>query len=223
MDFLRILIEQDHAWAAAINNAVNAHAGLARFAQFCAEWLIIGMGILVAGSALWGVTLRETRARAQTAKERSWLFPSGMPPPARTVAAETAVRRWDFFPAMVAMSAAGAGYVIRTMAGTLIARARPYQSGETVALLIGGASGHSFPSGHATVAFALACGIAPDRPVLGMVLLGCAILIAAGRVMVGVHYPLDVAAGAVLGAGMAWLIRQLLKRWRGRFQLSKTL
>ncbi|WP_369203005.1 phosphatase PAP2 family protein [Streptomyces sp. PU-14G] len=57
----------------------------------------------------------------------------------------------------------------------------------------------SFPSNHATLAAALAVGLALTRPRLAAVTLPLAVAAALLRVLVGVHYPHDVLAGAVLG------------------------
>lgn len=64
----------------------------------------------------------------------------------------------------------------------------------------------SFPSGHATVAFACATALALAVPRLALPLYALAALVAWSRVYVGVHYPLDVLAGAVLGVALALAI-----------------
>ena len=64
----------------------------------------------------------------------------------------------------------------------------------------------SFPSGHATVAFACATILALAVPRLAPPLFALAGLVAWSRVYVGVHYPLDVLAGAVLGVVLAFAI-----------------
>lgn len=38
-----------------------------------------------------------------------------------------------------------------------------------------------------------------------------AVLLAAARVLLGLHYPLDVAAGAALGLGAAWAVCALAR------------
>jgi undecaprenyl-diphosphatase len=57
----------------------------------------------------------------------------------------------------------------------------------------------SFPSSHSSAAFALAFSVAIVDPVLGGTLLAAAVTVAWGRVFTGVHYPLDVAAGLIVG------------------------
>jgi undecaprenyl-diphosphatase len=61
----------------------------------------------------------------------------------------------------------------------------------------------SFPSGHAASAFAFAAGVALEKPMVGIPLLGLASAVAYSRVYVGVHYPSDVVAGAAIGTAVA--------------------
>lgn len=68
---------------------------------------------------------------------------------------------------------------------------------------------YSFPSGHATVSFACATVLILAVPRLRVPLYVLAALIAFSRVYVGVHYPFDVLAGAVLGVGIATALRML--------------
>ncbi len=84
-----------------------------------------------------------------------------------------------------------------------IGRPRPAVADPDPATLVGLPATSSFPSGHATVAFACATVLALGRPRLALWLFALAALIAFSRVYVGVHYPFDVLAGAVLGVAVA--------------------
>lgn len=68
----------------------------------------------------------------------------------------------------------------------------------------------SFPSGHTSAAFAVATGLAGEGLLLGLGFLALAAGIAASRVYLGAHYPLDVAAGVLIGVGAGLAARLLL-------------
>ena len=61
----------------------------------------------------------------------------------------------------------------------------------------------SFPSGHAASATAFAVGASSELPRAAVPVGGLAAAVAYSRVYVGVHYPLDVAVGAMCGAAVA--------------------
>jgi undecaprenyl-diphosphatase len=62
---------------------------------------------------------------------------------------------------------------------------------------------YSFPSGHTLHAVAFSTLGVAFVPALAVVLVPFAILVAASRVVLGLHYPSDVLVGAALGAGLA--------------------
>jgi undecaprenyl-diphosphatase len=70
----------------------------------------------------------------------------------------------------------------------------------------------SFPSGHATVFFALATVVYSYHKRLGYFFFVCAFLIAISRVVTGVHYPIDILAGAVIGILIAYLSTIFLQK-----------
>ena len=70
----------------------------------------------------------------------------------------------------------------------------------------------SFPSGHAMTAFAVAGAIALLAPRLRWAALGAASVIALSRVYLGVHFWLDVLAGAGFGMAIAVLIVAAVRR-----------
>ena len=93
----------------------------------------------------------------------------------------------------------------------LIARTRPCVALDNVHLLVNKTTSFSFPSSHAVNFFALATyfGYFYRKYIWWFLLL--ATLVAYSRVYVGVHYPFDVLAGAIVGVACAFTIIYLWK------------
>jgi undecaprenyl-diphosphatase len=116
--------------------------------------------------------------------------------------------------AWVFASAAASG-VIAWLAsegiGLLYFRPRPFAALSGVHLLIAKSPlDKSFPSDHASIAFALAFAVYFADRRWGGVFLAMAAAIAVARVYVGVHYFSDVIAGALLGFICAFLVHRLI-------------
>jgi undecaprenyl-diphosphatase len=80
-----------------------------------------------------------------------------------------------------------------------VARARPCDADGRSAALIDLPDPFSFPSGHAAAAFAVAAVAAVAHPLAAPALLALASTVAASRVRLRVHRPVDIVAGALLG------------------------
>ena len=96
--------------------------------------------------------------------------------------------------------AVGAGYVINTAVKRVIRRPRPVLDG--LPPLTSTITGLSFPSAHATTSFTAARvyrGLLPAAPLYTV-----AVAFALSRPYLGVHYPSDVLAGALLGTVAPW-------------------
>jgi undecaprenyl-diphosphatase len=78
----------------------------------------------------------------------------------------------------------------------------------------------SLPSGHATTAFAALAAVGLVWPRLRWIMLAYALAIAVSRVVLLAHYPSDVIAGAALGAGGAFLVRDWFAARRLGFVLG---
>lgn len=92
-----------------------------------------------------------------------------------------------------------------------IGRPRPFLRYPSPPPLVHVARDQSFPSGHAAIAFACATVLTSVRPRLGPWLFLLAAAIAWSRIYVGVHYPLDVLGGAVLGLLVGAVVIALLR------------
>lgn len=93
-------------------------------------------------------------------------------------------------------------------------RPRPYVADSSVMPLVP-SDGWSFPSGHASFFFALAAAVYCYDRRWGTALFIGAIGNGVGRVAAGVHYPLDIAGGAVVGivaAAIVWFFARRLER-----------
>ena len=118
-------------------------------------------------------------------------------------AAALSLRRPQVF--VWTLVADGLGELVADVLKAVIPRARPH-----VHALVPRPHSHSFPSGHATTSFACATVLALLIPRLALPLFVLAAAIAWSRVYVGVHFPLDVLAGAGLGLGIGACVARAL-------------
>ena len=96
----------------------------------------------------------------------------------------------------------------------LVARLRPWLVVEGLQALVAEHDPNSFPSGHSCAAFA-AAGVwcrGLSRRWLKVGAIVTAALMAVSRLYVGVHFPSDVLAGALLGSMCAWVVWMAEKR-----------
>lgn len=85
-------------------------------------------------------------------------------------------------------------------------RPRPYQVHQAVVLGERPLDHFSFPSGHTLHAVMLCILMGYIMPAMLLVLLPFTLLVAVSRVILGLHYPSDVLAGAAIGATLAGLL-----------------
>jgi undecaprenyl-diphosphatase len=71
----------------------------------------------------------------------------------------------------------------------------------------------SFPSDHAAAAFAIAFAVLAFSRRAGIAFLGAATLIGLSRIALGMHYPSDVLAGALVGFAAAALVTTVGRPW----------
>lgn len=108
------------------------------------------------------------------------------------------------------LAVGAAGLLIYGLLKRRTARRRPCVSLHGLHLCMPPLDEFSFPSGHTLHATSFALVALHHLPALGLGLLAFAVLTALVRVMLGLHYPSDVVAGAVIGAAVAVVSRWLL-------------
>ncbi len=118
----------------------------------------------------------------------------------------------------------GIGMLLSLLAGflagncllkNLIGRSRPCWITEPgLPLLISNPQDYSFPSGHTLASFESAVTILFYHKGWGMAALILAALIGFSRMYLFVHFPTDVLAGALLGIGIALIVRKGMSKYR---------
>jgi undecaprenyl-diphosphatase len=114
-------------------------------------------------------------------------------------------------------------FILSTVFGSFISElvlkyyiARPRPSLNIGATILASPGNFSFPSTHATLAFAMAYILSREEPRKRRAFFILAILISVSRIYLGVHYPLDVVAGMILGYAIGWAsfwIAPKILRW----------
>ncbi|OGJ04115.1 hypothetical protein A3G06_01325 [Candidatus Nomurabacteria bacterium RIFCSPLOWO2_12_FULL_46_14] len=104
--------------------------------------------------------------------------------------------------------AAGLAWLIAYFLKDFIASGRPFVSLADISSLFLKES-YAFPSGHAAFFGALAVAIFLNHRQAGYVFIIFALLIGAARIAAGVHFPIDILGGFVLGALVAYFMRKV--------------
>lgn len=97
--------------------------------------------------------------------------------------------------ALSIITSGGITYIIKRLKN----RIRPYIKIPTLVIKKIGVDDYSFPSGHTTAAFSVGVSIALSFSSLAVISIVIASLVGFSRIYLGVHYPTDVGAGAVVG------------------------
>lgn len=112
--------------------------------------------------------------------------------------------------ALEAMVSAGlARFVLAEIIRLLWFRPRPFVALNFSPLINKSAEEASFPSGHASFYFALSTIIYLYNKKAGILFYIASFLIVVSRVFVGIHWPSDILAGALLGILTAWVLNKI--------------
>ena len=116
-------------------------------------------------------------------------------------------RKWKLAAAN-GLAAAAVAVVVNLVIHSIWDRPRPYEA-HTISHPWSSSTDPSFPSDHASASLAIAFAVVAFDTVAGALFLAAALLIAVGRLLVGAHYPGDIAASVVVAAGAALLVVKL--------------
>lgn len=108
-------------------------------------------------------------------------------------------------PAIVMALTGALGVLVYALLKRVFARERPFITHAAIDRAAAPLDRYSFPSGHTLHAVSFAWQACAHFPQAAWVLLPLAALIAGSRVVLGLHYPSDVLAGAAIGAALAEL------------------
>jgi membrane-associated phospholipid phosphatase len=103
-----------------------------------------------------------------------------------------------------------AAYVLAYIVKFIVHAPRPFDAFKDVHSLIT-ETGYAFPSGHATFFAALAVSIFFMHKRAGYVFMVFALVIGIARIMAGVHFPIDILGGFVLGAIVSYAVAYFRK------------
>ena len=117
----------------------------------------------------------------------------------------TAYGREAWLPVAHMAATAVVGILVYKILKRLLLRERPFASYSDVHLFGHPMDRYSFPSGHTLHATAFMVMLAAWFPLVMWLMLPLAVSIALSRVVLGLHYPTDVLAGAAIGFAIARL------------------
>ncbi|MBU4360443.1 phosphatase PAP2 family protein [Candidatus Parcubacteria bacterium] len=183
---MQYILNLDYQIFQAINSLSGKWQVLDWFGIFCAKYLIWIMFLVF---VIWWIKLAKTRSSEDWPVEgkRKWLIFGSVGLP-------------------VVLS-----FFINQLLAMIRFRDRPFLN-LNISKLVEPLSEKSFPSDHSAMAFAIAVAVYFHNKKLGEILLVLAFLVALGRVYTGVHYPIDVVAGAIVGTVLSVIFYKIYKK-----------
>jgi len=115
-------------------------------------------------------------------------------------------RKLKVFQAILAITASVLSWVIALFVKSQIPQPRPFQTNGYPPLTLTVPGDFAFPSAHTAAIFGLATFIWLANRKLGIIFFVFAVIVSLGRIISNVHFPVDVAGGALVGMFIALVI-----------------
>jgi undecaprenyl-diphosphatase len=182
---------------------------------FATAWLVCSRGTATWDTRVFRAINEPSAGVAAILTPVSKLFlPAGIMAAVVLFGAYVWLRNRSLIPLVAAATAAALAWMLAHAAKAAVLRPRPYEVVPQAVLRQDPAHGTSFPSAHTCITVAVVLVLVPfvSRPA-AVAAVAYAVLVAWSRVYVGVHYPLDVVAGAGLGLVAGGLVVAVLA-WR---------
>ncbi len=180
------ILNLDYQIFQAINSLSGKWQVLDWFGIFCAKYLIFVVFLIF---VIWWIKITKTRS------SENWPIEGK--------------RKWLIFGSVTLPAVLS--FLVNQLLALIKFRGRPFLNLD-INKLVEPLSEKSFPSDHSAIAFAIAVAVYFHNKKLGKILLVLAFLIALGRIFGGVHYPIDVIGGAVVGTVLAFVFYKIYKK-----------
>lgn len=120
------------------------------------------------------------------------------------------INKWEGF-VLVCVSGGFTWFFTKFIAKIFFHTPRPFNIFPQVQSLFA-ESGYAFPSGHTAVASAIAFALFFTNKKVGYVFMFFALIVGLSRIIAGVHFPIDILGGFILGALVACLVAFFVKK-----------
>jgi undecaprenyl-diphosphatase len=117
-------------------------------------------------------------------------------------------RKWKLASA-TALASAGLALLVNQLIAAFWHRQRPFVTHPRAHVWGSRSHDPSFPSDHASAAFAIAFAVSFFDRLVGSLFFAAAVVIGVGRIFIGTHYPGDIIAGCFVGLAVAIVLGRL--------------
>ena len=119
------------------------------------------------------------------------------------------IKKWK--EVLISFFSGASAWVVATLIKTIVKAPRPYIIFPNISPLLE-KTDFSFPSGHATFFMALGVSIYLSHKKAGIIFIILAFLIGISRIITGVHFPVDILTGYVIGIIIAIVFNLIFKK-----------